>query len=172
VLNLPEAALDMVRPGLLLYGIAPNAPTLRDSNEFLPALSFKARVAYVKQVAAGRTISYGQTFTARKSMKIATVTAGYADGFSRHLSNKALVLIHGARCPVIGRVTMDQIMVDVTALETVQCGDEVVFIGRQGGEQITTSEVAGWEDTIAWEVLCGITKTARVPRVYHGIAAA
>jgi alanine racemase len=175
VVNLPEAALNMVRPGLLLYGItpgSPGAPTLQRSNEFFPALSFKARVAYVKDVAAGRTISYGQTFTAKKAMKIATVTAGYADGFSRHLSNKAQVLINGTRCRVIGRVTMDQIMVDVTALKKVQCGDEVVFIGRQGDEQITASEVAGWEDTIAWEVLCGITKTVRVPRIYRGVAAA
>ncbi|HUJ09798.1 MAG TPA: alanine racemase [Verrucomicrobiae bacterium] len=175
VLNLPEAALDMVRPGLLLYGIAPGTPqvgTDRRSDEFRPALSFKARVAYVKRAAAGRTISYGQTFTAQKPMKIATVTAGYADGFSRHLSNKAQVLIGGTRCPVVGRVTMDQIMVDVTALGKVECGDEVVFIGRQMDEQITASEVAGWEETIAWEVLCGITKTARVPRVYRGIEAA
>ena len=175
MLDLPEAALDMVRPGLLLYGITPRPTrdsTLQLSDEFRPALTFKALVAYVKQVASGRTISYGQTFTARKSMRIATVTAGYADGFSRHLSNKAQVLIGGARCPVIGRVTMDQIMVDVTAVKEVRCGDEVVFIGRQMGEQITASEVAGWEDTIAWEVLCGITKTARVPRVYRGVAAA
>ena len=194
VLNLPEAALNMVRPGLLLYGIVPGdagrdgppgrpknsasgalgqraLPTTKE-NEFLPALSFKARVAYVKQVAAGRTVSYGQTFTAKKPMTIATVTAGYADGFSRHLSNKAHVLVRGARCPVVGRVTMDQIMVDVTALKEVQCGDEVVFVGRQEKDLITASEVAGWEDTIAWEVLCGITKTARVPRVYRGAAAA
>ncbi len=188
VLNLSEALLDMARPGLLLYGIAPGsvvaavpaaipAPTTAvgttaSTTEFLPALSFKARVAYVKRVAAGRTISYGQTFTAKKPMKIATVTAGYADGFSRHLSNKAHVLVHGARCWVVGRVTMDQVMVDVTALNDVQCGDEVVFIGRQETEEITASEVASWEDTIAWEVLCGITKTARVPRVYRGAAAA
>ena len=175
LLNLPEAVLNMVRPGLLLYGIPPNTPhasTLQRSNEFLPALSFKARVAYVKNVGAGRTISYGQTFTAKNSMRIATVTAGYADGFSRQLSNKAHVLIRGGRCPVIGRVTMDQIMVDVTAIKEVQCGDEVVFIGRQEAEGITASEVASWEDTIAWEVLCGITKTARVPRVYRGTAAA
>ena len=183
VLNLPEAALGMVRPGLLLYGIPPSVsgrdgrpgrralPTAKES-EFLPALSFKARVAHVKQVAAGRTISYGQTFTAKKRMTIATVTAGYADGFSRHLSNKAHVLIGGVRCPVIGRVTMDQIMVNVTALKEIQCGDEAVFIGRQGTEQITASEVANWEDTIAWEVLCGITKTARVPRIYRGAVAA
>jgi alanine racemase len=175
VLTLPESHLNMVRTGLILYGITPNAPrasTLPHSNEFRPLLSFKARVAFVKDVAAGRTVSYGQTFTADKPMRIATVTAGYADGFSRHLSNKAEVLVGDKRCPVIGRVTMDQIMVDVTQLPHVQCGDEVVFIGQQGDAQITATDVARWEDTIPWEVLCGITKTARVPRVYRGAAAA
>jgi alanine racemase len=166
LLNVPEAALDMVRPGLLLYGIAPA------TGEFRPALSFKARVAFVKSVGAGRSISYGQTFVANKPMRIATVAAGYADGFSRHLSNKAEVLIGGARCRVVGRVTMDQIMVDASAVPQVGCGDEVVFIGRQGDAKITAAEVAGWEETIPWEVLCGITKTARVPRVYHGASAA
>ena len=185
VLTLPESHLNMVRTGLILYGITPRVsswdrppsapmdlPTARAASEFRPLLSFKARVAFVKDVAAGRTVSYGQTFTAEKPMRIATVTAGYADGFSRHLSNKAEVLIGGKRCPVIGRVTMDQIMVDVTQLPHVQCGDEVVFIGQQGDVQITASDVARWEDTIPWEVLCGITKTARVPRVYRGAAAA
>ena len=169
VLGLPEAHLNMVRPGLLLYGIC---PTQAAASEFRPLLCFKARVAYVKDIAGGRTISYGQTFTAENLMRIATVTAGYADGFSRHLSNKAEVLVGGQRCPVIGRVTMDQLMVDVTRLPAVQCGDEVVFIGKQGDAQITASDVARWEDTIPWEVLCGITKTARVPRVYRGAAAA
>ena len=169
VLELPEAHLAMVRPGLLLYGIS---ATQHRTGEFRPPLSFKARVAYVKDVAAGRTVSYGQTFTAEKPMRIATVTAGYADGFNRHLSNKAEVLVAGRRCPVVGRVTMDQIMVDVTELPQVQGGDEVVFVGEQNGAWITASEVARWEDTIPWEVLCGITKTARVPRVYRGTAAA
>ena len=105
-------------------------------------------------------------------MRIATVMAGYADGYSRHLSNKSEVLVGGKRCPVVGRVTMDQIMVDVTDTAEVQCGDEVVFVGEQDGASITASEVAGWEDTIPWEVLCGITKTARVPRIYRGTAAA
>lgn len=163
LLNSPESHLDMVRPGLSLYGIAPG---------FQPALSFKARVNYVKAVAAGRTISYGQTFVASKPMRVATIAAGYADGFSRSLSNTAQVLIAGQRCPVVGRVTMDQIMVDVTGLADVKCGDEAVFIGRQGPEEISATEVAGWENTIAWEVLCGITKTARVPRIYRGASAA
>ncbi len=169
LLNLPETVLDMTRPGLLLYGISPAGATPK---EFRPALSFKARVAFVKSVDAGRTISYGQTFVANKPMRIATVAAGYADGFSRFLSNKAEVLVGGQRCRVVGRVTMDQIMVDVTAVPQVNCGDEVVFIGRQGEAEITAVEVAGWEETIPWEVLCNITKTARVPRVYHGANAA
>ena len=129
-------------------------------------------MAYVKDVAAGRAISYGQTFVAPRSMKIATIAAGYADGFARHFSNAAHVLIHGRRCPVVGRVTMDQIMVDVTGFDNVACGDEVVFIGRQDAGEITASEVAQWAGTIAWEVLCGITKTARVPRLYRGASAA
>ncbi|MGD0650857.1 MAG: alanine racemase [Verrucomicrobiia bacterium] len=199
LLNVPEAILDMVRPGLLLYGIrpaengrdgplgrpqsandgAPSGRALPRDDEFRPVLSFKARVAFVKNVGAGRAISYGQAFVAQRPMKIATLAAGYGDGFSRTLSNAAEVLIGGRRCRVVGRVTMDQIMVDVTALAEVNSGDEVVFIGRQacpdqvGGEaEISASEVAAWAGTIAWEILCGITKTARVPRVYHGVSAA
>jgi alanine racemase len=176
LLNVPEATLDMVRPGLLLYGICPAGC---QADDFSPVLSFKARVAFVKKAAAGRAISYGQTFVAPRPMKIATVAAGYGDGFSRTLSNGAEVLIGGRRCRVVGRVTMDQVMVDVTALPSVNSGDEVVFIGRQicpdnVGEEskITASEMAAWADTIAWEILCSITKTARVPRIYHGVSAA
>jgi alanine racemase len=170
LLNLRESALDLVRPGLLLYGITPGAGAGAD--EFRPVLSFKARVAFVKNVEAGRTISYGQTFVAKRPMKIATIAAGYADGFSRILSNKAEVLVGGVRCPVVGRVTMDQIMVDVTTVPGIGCGDEVAFIGRQGDAEINASEVARWEETIPWEVLCGITKTARVPRIFRGASAA
>ena len=119
LLNIPESHLQLVRPGLALYGIAPG---------LTPILAFKSRVAFVKDVAPGRTISYGQTFTASRPMKIATVAAGYGDGYSRHLSNRAQVLIAGRRCPVLGRVTMDQIMVDVSGLDGVHSGDEVVLI--------------------------------------------
>ncbi len=169
LLNVPEATLGMVRAGLLLYGLVPVgcvAPGYR------PLLSFKARVAFVKTAERGRTISYGQTFVAQRRMQIATVAAGYGDGFGRHLSNRAEVLVGGQRCRVIGRVTMDQIMVDVTELSQVHTGDEVVFIGRQGNDEITAAEVAGWADTIAWEILCGINRPPRVPRVYHGVSAA
>ena len=168
--NFREAHLAMVRLRTSPLWDFFEATTRRRISR--PLLSFKARMAYVKDVAAGRTISYGQTFTAEKPMRIATITAGYADGFSRHLSNKAEVLVGAKRCPVIGRVTMDQIMVDVTQNPEVQCGDEVVFVGEQNGASITASEVARWEDTIPWEVLCGITKTTRVPRIYRGTAAA
>jgi alanine racemase len=169
LLRLPDAALDMVRPGLLLYGICPAGCSATD---FQPILSFKARVAFVKDVAVGRTISYGQTFKAKHPMRIATVAAGYADGCVRHLSDDAVVLIGGKRCRVVGRVTMDQLMVDVSAVPQVSCGDEVVFIGRQGEAEVTATEVAEWAETIAWDVLCGITKTARVPRAYRGTSAA
>ena len=165
LLNLPEATLDMVRTGLALYGVAPGA------DDLTPVLSFKSRVAHVKSVAAGRTISYGQTFIAPAPLRIATVAAGYADGFDRRLSNQAEVLIAGQRCRVVGRVTMDQIMVDVTSLPTVHCGDEVVFIGRQGAASISATEVADRQGTIAWEVLCGIPKTTRVPRLYRDATA-
>jgi len=164
LLNVPEAVLDMVRPGLALYGIAPG------NGEFRPVLSFKSRVLLVRSVGAGRTISYGQTFVAESPMRIATVAAGYADGFSRCLSSKAEVLIGGTRCRVVGRVTMDQIMVDVTPVPQAACGDEVVLIGRQGANEITAADVAGWAGTIPWEVLCGITKTGRVPRVYRNVS--
>ena len=161
ILNFPEATLDMVRPGLALYGVAPGTA------DFQPVLTFKSLVAHVKTVAAGRTISYGQTFVAPGPMQIATVAAGYADGYSRRLSNQAAVLIGGQRCRVVGRVTMDQIMVDVTHVPVVECGAEVVFIGRQGSATITATEVAEWQGTIAWEVLTGIPRTLRVPRRYR-----
>jgi alanine racemase len=169
LLNVPEAHLDIVRPGLLLYGICPDGCTAPDVR---PVLSFKARVAYVKSIAPGRTISYGQTFVADKPMRVATIAAGYGDGFNRHLSNQTQVLIGGQRCALLGRVTMDQIMVDVTHLPQVQGGDEVVFIGCQGAEIIAATEVARWAETIPWDVLCGITKSARVPRIYRGLSAA
>ena len=135
-------------------------------------MAFKARVAFIKEVAPGRTVSYGQTFVAPRPMRIATVGVGYGDGFSRRLSNHAQVLIGGQRCPVVGRVTMDHIMVDVSAVAGVESGDEVVLIGRQGPAEITAVEIADWSDTIPWDVLCGISRTARVPRVYHGASAA
>jgi alanine racemase len=154
---------DVVRTGLALYGICP-LPEFQSL--FRPVLSLKTRVVLVRTLQAGRTVSYGRTFTTSRETKVATLGVGYGDGYLRHLSNVgAEVLIRGRRCPLLGRVTMDQTMVDVTGLPEVSVGDEVVLIGRQGDEEILASELARKSGTIAWEIFTGITK--RVVRVYR-----
>jgi alanine racemase len=154
---------DVVRTGLALYGISP-LPEFQSL--FRPILALKTRVVLVRTLQAGRTVSYGRTFTTSRETKVATLAAGYGDGYPRHLSNVgAEVLIQGHRCPVIGRVTMDQTLVDVSELSAVNVGDEVVLIGRQGEEEILASELAQKSGTIAWEIFTGITK--RVVRVYR-----
>jgi len=154
---------DVVRTGLALYGVCP-LPEFQSL--FRPVLSWKTRVVLVRILQAGRTVSYGRTFTTSRETKVATIGAGYGDGYPRHLSNVgAEVLIQGRRCPVLGRVTMDQTMVDVTGLPGLNVGDEVVLIGRQGDEEILASELAQKAGTIAWEIFTGIGK--RVVRVYR-----
>lgn len=160
---------NMVRPGLLVYGIIPNGKRKADPEikKFIrPTLSFKCRVAYIKEVPPGTPLSYGKIYTTKMKMKIATVTAGYGDGYLRAGSNIAKVLIGGKRCDIVGRITMDQMLVDVTGLPEVKPGDEVVMIGTQGNETIDAIEVANWLGTIPWEVLTCITY--RVPRIYKG----
>ncbi|MEP7078048.1 MAG: alanine racemase [Chthoniobacterales bacterium] len=163
VLGFSEHAHDIVRAGLMLYGIAP----LADHQSVLkPAMTFKARIVLVRDLPAGATVSYGRTFTARSPRRVATLGVGYADGYPRALSNRgAEVLIRGTRCAVLGRVTMDLIMVDVTHLTGVVVGDEAVLFGRQGSDEILASELATRASTIAWEIFTGIG--ARVHRVYH-----
>lgn len=162
LIGFPESTGSMVRPGLMLYGVSPR-PEFQ--SRLTPALTWKTRVILVRDVEAGRTISYGRTFTTPKPMRIATLAAGYADGYPRQVSGKgAYVLIHGKRCPVLGRVTMDQTMVDVTHLPKVQPGDEVVLLGSQGDETISAHDLGQWSGTIAWHILTGITQ--RVTRVY------
>jgi alanine racemase len=154
---------DVVRTGLALYGICP-LPEFQPL--FRPVLSFKTRVVLVRTLQAGRSVSYGRTFTTSRETKVATIGAGYGDGYPRHLSNVgAEVLIQGRRCPVLGRVTMDQTMVDISGVSGANVGDEVVLIGRQGSEEILASELAQKSGTIAWEIFTGITK--RVVRVYR-----
>jgi len=165
VLRFGQAARmgDIVRTGLALYGVCP-LPEFQ--SHFRPVLALKTRVILVRTLKTGRTISYGRTFTTSRETKVATLAAGYADGYSRHLSNVgAEVLIQERRCPVLGRVTMDQTMVDVSGLPEVNVGDEAVLIGRQGNEEILASELAQKAGTIAWEILTGITK--RAARVYR-----
>lgn len=161
---------NAVRPGLLVYGIFP--PGRRQvpedwKNLVRPVLSWKCRVSFVKAISQGKTLSYGRTFTAPQPMRVATLTAGYGDGYLRAGSNRAQVLIHGRRCPVVGRVTMDQMIADVSAVPDLAVGDEAVLIGVQENQCITATELAEWFGTIPWEVLTNITY--RVPRLYRGV---
>ena len=151
-----------MRVGLSVYGISP----LRDfQGKFRPAMTLKTRVVLIRSLEAGRSISYGRTFVTPCQMKVATLCAGYGDGIDRHLSGQETdVLIRGRRCRLLGRVTMDQVMVDVTHLQHVEPGDEVVLFGRQGDQEILASELAAKAGTIAWEIFTGITK--RVMRIY------
>lgn len=165
LLSLEDSWLDMVRPGIMIYGIYP-APHFRDRIELKPALSLKTSVAYLKTVEPGRTISYGRTYRVDEKTKVATLPIGYGDGFSRSHSNNGRVLIRGRHAPIIGIVTMDQLMVDVGEVPGVSVGDEAVLIGRQGDNAITAEEVAGRIGTISYEVLSQLGK--RVSRVYRG----
>lgn len=172
---LHEAAttFNLVRPGLLVYGVIPpgrRTPSPEIVRYLRPALSFKCRVSLVKTVPPGTTLSYGRSYLARSTRRIATITAGYGDGYLRSSSNRARVLIGGRACRVVGRITMDQMLVDVSRAPGVKAGDEVVLIGEQQGSRITATDVAGWGRTIPWEVLTAITR--RVPRVYRGGQAA
>ncbi len=164
---------NLVRPGLLVYGIVPpgiRTDGLRSRPDVRPALAWKCRVGFVKDVPRGATVSYGHSFVAPRRMRLATLTAGYGDGYLRSAGGGARVLVGGIRCPVAGRITMDQLMVDVTEVAGAAAGDEAVLVGEQGGDRITAAELAAWCGTIPWEILTSITH--RVPRVYRGSQAA
>lgn len=167
VFDFPLSHLDMVRAGIVIYGLAPSG-ALRKKPALQPVLSLKSVVSHVKALQPGATVSYGREFTVEQPMEVATVPVGYADGYPRRLSpGGAAVLIRGKRCPILGRICMDQLMADVTGLG-VQVGDVVTLIGRDGTEEVTADELAQKEGTINYEVVCGLSK--RVPRVYlkHG----
>lgn len=154
---------NVVRPGLMLYGLYP-APGYEKVVKLKPAMSVKSRVLFIKEVGKGQGISYGHTFVAKKKMKTATIAIGYNDGYMRAFSSKADVLIGGKRCCILGRVTMDQIVVDVTHVESLRIGSEVVIIGKQKAECISADELAGHADTINYEIVCNFGN--RLPRVY------
>jgi len=163
LIDFKDSHMNMVRPGLMMYGIYPKLSLMK--NILLrPALSLKTRINYLKSVPKGRSISYGMTYVTSRPTKIATIPVGYGDGYSRHFSNKASVLVNGKRCPVIGRVCMDMCMVDVGHVKNVKVGDEVVLIGSQGNEIIRAEELARLINTIPYEILCNIGR--RVPRLY------
>jgi alanine racemase len=154
---------DLVRIGLSVYGISPLSEF---QGKFRPAMALKTRVILVRRLEAGRSISYGRTFVTPGEMRVATLCAGYGDGVNRHLSGQQTdILIRGRRCRLLGRVTMDQVMVDVSHLEQVEAGDEAVLFGQQGDQEILASELAAKAGTIAWEIFTGITK--RVVRIYR-----
>ncbi len=156
---------NAVRVGLLQFGVLPRPGSLLAAVRTEPVLSFRTRVGLVKRLPAGASVSYGRTHTLPRDSSVAVLTAGYGDGLPRAASNRAQVLVHGRRCPVLGRVTMDQTVIDVTDVPGVAVGDEAVLVGRQRGAEITLAEFSRWADTIPWESLCSITK--RVPRLYR-----
>lgn len=164
IVDVPEANMDLVRAGITMYGLWPSPDVDKCRIELRPALSLVTHVAYVKELEAGREISYGGTYTTMKKQMIATIPVGYADGYARTLSNKADVLIHGQRAPICGRVCMDQFMVDVTDIPHVKTGDKVTLIGRDGDEQITMEELGECADRFNYEFVCDLGK--RIPRVY------
>ncbi len=162
ILQLPESHLDMVRPGILLYGVYPSAE-VRRTIAVRPALSWKSRVVYFKVVRPGHPVSYGSTWQTDHPVRVVTVPVGYGDGYFRALSNTAKVIIRGKKYPVVGRVCMDQIMVNIE-WDTAYNGDAVVLLGADGDEIITCEDLADWAGTIPYEVLTNIN--TRVPRLY------
>jgi len=166
LLRFPRTHGTMVRPGVAFYGIPPY-PGASSVVHLKSVLTWKSRVIFLKTVPAESSISYARTWTAKRPTRVATLAAGYADGLPRLLSNKGGVLLHGRRAPILGRVTMDMTMVDVTDIPECRVGDEAVLLGRQGNEEITAQEIADAAETNAYEILCGIG--ARVPRrIIHG----
>lgn len=160
ILDLPDMQLDMVRPGIILYGLLPSAE-VSPSFALEPAMKLKTRISHSKAVPAGTAISYGCTFVTDKPSVIATLPVGYADGWTRLMAGKASVLVNGRRAPLVGRVCMDQCMIDVTDIPAAGCGDEVLLFG---GTELPVDEVARHMGTINYEIVCMVSK--RVPRIY------
>jgi len=160
----PESPFNAVRVGLLQFGIMPYPDSLLARLRPEPVLSFHSRVGLVKDLPKGTGISYRRTHTLERDSRVALMTAGYGDGIPTAASGRASVLIRGQRCPVLGRVTMDQTIIDVTDVPEVQPGDVITLIGHQGDTKVTVAEFCNWSKTIPWEIFCSITK--RVPRIY------
>jgi alanine racemase len=165
-ITLPAAYFDMVRPGIMLYGVYPSA-AMAQQIDLKPALSWKTEILQLKRVPTGTKISYGQTFVTKRESLIATLPIGYADGYARSLSNRGAALVRGQRASVAGRVCMDLTMLDVTDIRNVQQGDEVVLLGHQGDAVISADEMAAWGNTISYEILTSIG--ARVPRIHQNL---
>lgn len=168
VLELPDAHMDLVRPGLMLYGYSPfgrrGSAGTGSSERLRPLLRLISRISALKRVPAGTPISYGRTFITSRESLIATLPIGYADGYPRNLSNRGRVLVRGKRVPVVGRVCMDMTMIDVTEVAEIRVGDRVTLIGKNGEEEVWADDWARWGETIPYEILCGIGP--RIQRCY------
>lgn len=165
IIEMKNTNLDMVRAGIILYGLWPSSDVAKDKISLKPVLSLKSRVIHIKELGEGQAISYGGRFVTKGKTKVATISAGYGDGYPRALSEKGYyVLIHGKRAPILGRICMDQFMVDVTDIENVKVGDVVTLLGTDGNEKITLEEIADVSDTFNYELACNINM--RVPRIF------
>lgn len=164
IIDVPEANFDLVRAGISTYGLYPSEEVKKENVSLKPALALKSHVAFVKEIEVGTPISYGGTYVSEHNMKIATIPVGYADGYPRNLSNVGYVLIRGKKAPIVGRVCMDQFMVDVTDIDGVSFGDNVTLIGKDGNETITVEELSELSGRFNYEFICDLGK--RIPRVY------
>lgn len=164
ILELPQANMDVVRAGITLYGLWPSNQVRKDIVMLTPVLSLYSTIVYIKEIEAGTGVSYGSTFVSEKRMRIATVPIGYGDGYPRGLSGKGFVLVRGKKAPILGRICMDQFMIDVTHIPEALEGDKVTLIGRDGQEQITMEQLGDISGRFNYEFACDIGR--RVPRVY------
>ena len=164
ILTMPEANLDLVRAGITMYGLSPSGEEITEPIKLEPAMSLKSSIVYIKELPAGREISYGGIYRTDKPTRVATIPVGYADGYPRSLSNKGYVLIKGKKAPILGRVCMDQLMVDVTDIPEACEYDEVILLGNSGGNSITAEDLGALSGRFNYELVCGISD--RVPRKY------
>ena len=164
IIDVEDARFDIVRAGISTYGLYPSEEVNQDAVHLKPALALKSHVAFVKEIEKGTPVSYGGTFIAEKKMKIATIPVGYGDGYPRSLSGKGYVLIRGKKANILGRICMDQFMVDVTDIEGVSFGDKVTLIGRDGNESISVERLSELSGRFNYEFICALGK--RIPRVY------
>lgn len=164
IIELPEFDVDMVRAGIALYGMYPSDEVEASRVKLTPALRLISQVSFIKTIQPGEAVGYGGTYVAARETKIATIPIGYGDGYPRNLSNKGYVLLHGKKAPITGRVCMDQLMIDITEIEGVTEGDEVVLVGSDGSEKISVEELSSLAGTFNYEFVCNLGK--RIPRIY------
>lgn len=165
IVDIPEANMNMVRAGIILYGLWPSDEVNKRNIDLQPVMSLKSHISYIKDLEAGRKVSYGGTYVTSETKRIATVPVGYGDGYARSLSGKGYVLVRGQKAPICGRICMDQFMIDVSHVEGVRVGDTVTLLGQDGTEIITMEELGDMSERFNYEFACLITP--RVPRVYY-----